>query len=272
MIIKMDETWREKVMMYLSDEPALNLFIISDIENFGFDNDFQEIWSDVDDNGEIQGLLLRYYGNYLPYGKGIINAEQFSEIINQDKTYEMISGKKEIVDQFLPYVKFQKTKETYFAELKNTDKLSANLKKELIQQAGVQDVDRLIELMSQVFSAGPTSRQSLEKALQTKTGRTYFIQEGDKVVSMASTTAENSLAAMIVGVCSHPDRRNQGLASLCMDALCQDVLAEGKSICLFYDNPKAGSIYKRLGFQDIDKWSMNYPSHERAAAPETTEV
>jgi predicted GNAT family acetyltransferase len=52
-----------------------------------------------------------------------------------------------------------------------------------------------------------------------------------------------------------------------MNALCLDVLAEGKTLCLFYDNPKAGSIYKRLGFKDIGFWSMNYPSHIRKEDP-----
>ena len=35
-----------------------------------------------------------------------------------------------------------------------------------------------------------------------------------------------------------------------------DLLKEGKSLCLFYDNPKAGSIYHRLGFENIDRWTM----------------
>lgn len=27
-------------------------------------------------------------------------------------------------------------------------------------------------------------------------------------------------------------------------------------LCLFYDNPAAGRIYKRIGFRDIGKWCM----------------
>jgi predicted GNAT family acetyltransferase len=77
---------------------------------------------------------------------------------------------------------------------------------------------------------------------------------------------------MIVGVCSHPEKRNQGLASLCMEALCHDILAEGKTLCLFYDNPKAGSIYKRLGFKDIGLWSMNYPLHKSSPEQSATLV
>ena len=31
---------------------------------------------------------------------------------------------------------------------------------------------------------------------------------------------------------------------------------KNKYLCLFYDNPKAGAIYKRLGFIDTEKWVM----------------
>lgn len=41
-----------------------------------------------------------------------------------------------------------------------------------------------------------------------------------------------------------------------MEKLMADVLEEGKSLCLFYDNPEAGRIYKRLGFKDIGRWTM----------------
>lgn len=260
MIVKLDQTWHEKVMDYLSAEPALNLFIIADIENFGYETDSQDIWADVEDNGAIKGILLRYKGNYLPYAKGEINAKAFSEIINKDKSYEMLSGKKEITDQFTPYLQFERTKELYFAELKDAKSIKKNISRESIIQAELKDVDSLMELkyLIKEFSIGITAKESLEQALSTKTGRTYFIREDDVIVSCASSTAENSLSAMIVGVCSHPEKRNKGYASLCMEALCYDILAEGKTLCLFYDNPKAGSIYKRLGFKDIGFWSMNY--------------
>ena len=41
-----------------------------------------------------------------------------------------------------------------------------------------------------------------------------------------------------------------------MEKLCADLLSEGKTVCLFYHNPKAGAIYKRLGFADIGMWML----------------
>ena len=61
---------------------------------------------------------------------------------------------------------------------------------------------------------------------------------------------------MVVGVATREDYRKKGLVSKCMSKLCYDYLKEGKTLCLFYDNPEAGKIYKRLGFKEIEKWIM----------------
>jgi len=41
---------------------------------------------------------------------------------------------------------------------------------------------------------------------------------------------------------------------MCMKRLCTDLIKEGKSLCLFCDNPKAASIYRKIGFQQIGTW------------------
>ena len=51
-------------------------------------------------------------------------------------------------------------------------------------------------------------------------------------------------------------QRGQGLASACMRVLCRRLLENRDAVCLFYDNPAAGRIYKRLGFRDIGFWAM----------------
>ncbi len=127
-----------------------------------------------------------------------------------------------------------------------------------IKKATLEDVDRIIELRQRIaeFAPLPQERESLAKSLETKTGRTYYIEQDGNMVASASTTAENSLSAMIVGVCTDEAHRQKGYASAIMTKLIQDLISEGKTLCLFYDNPQAGSIYKRLGFRDIGTWTM----------------
>lgn len=41
-----------------------------------------------------------------------------------------------------------------------------------------------------------------------------------------------------------------------MVKLCDQLLKEEKELCLFYDNPEAGNIYRRIGFEDIGLWML----------------
>jgi hypothetical protein len=93
--------------------------------------------------------------------------------------------------------------------------------------------------------------------MESNTARTYYSVENGVITSCVSTAAENSMSAMIVGVCTRKEYRRKGIATAIMQKLFQDVLKEGKTLCLFYDNPAAGRIYKRLGFKDIGMWTMH---------------
>lgn len=44
MIRKLTKKDHEQVFSFLKEEVALNLFIIGDIEAFGYETDFQELW------------------------------------------------------------------------------------------------------------------------------------------------------------------------------------------------------------------------------------
>ncbi len=260
MIRKVTSKDHEQLMAYLSEEKAMNLFMIGDVEAFGYDADFQELWADFNEKGDIQGVLLRFYHGYIPYAKETIDVEAFASIMIKDEKFESFSGKEAITVQFedVPGLRLKKRKSTYFAECVDADKLDPTIDRINVKIAELDDVDRIIEMRRQIpeFDIQASAREMLMDQMKAGVGRTYFIEEKGKMVATASTTAENSLSAMVVGVCTLNGYRQKGYASLLMNALCRDILEEGKTLCLFYDNPKAGSIYHRLGFQDIGRWAM----------------
>jgi len=59
MLRKLTENDREMTLEFLSEERAINLFIIGDIECFGFDEDFQEIWGKVNETNELEYYVKR---------------------------------------------------------------------------------------------------------------------------------------------------------------------------------------------------------------------
>lgn len=258
MIRKLTQLDNHQLMEYLKEEKAFNLFIIGDIENFGYDSDFQEIWAEFDEKDEIKGVLLRYRHFYIPYSKGEFDIQEFVSIINNDKKFEAISGKKTVIEKLDEFMEFEKKKEQFFSELVDDSLLDGNIDLSEVKKASIEDVDSILELRSKIeeFDTTPSGKESFKESILTGTGRTYFIERDGEAIACASTTAENSESAMVVGVCTHPDHRKKGYATKCMMVLCKEVLDEGRTLCLFYDNPKAGRIYKQIGFKDIGKWRM----------------
>lgn len=128
-----------------------------------------------------------------------------------------------------------------------------------MRRTTVEDIPSHMELMQSIpeFEGSSTSEQSMKRTIDRGTGRSYAIWEGDKMVSVVSTTAENTQSAMIVGVGTREDHKRKGYASELMIKICEELINEGKIICLFYDNPEAGKIYQRLGFKKIGLWNMN---------------
>ncbi|HET7657708.1 MAG TPA: GNAT family N-acetyltransferase [Bacillales bacterium] len=263
MIRRLNVEDHDEVMNLLVPEAAFNLFIIGDIENNGYEEDFQELWGDFSEKGELRAVLLRYYDGFVVYAKGEWDKEAFSIKIKEFPEAVLLQGKKEVIEglEKAGGFVFQKKRRMHFAELKDGRCLDVVGKTVSVKKAGANhhDVDRLIRLRGQIPEFSPLASDVGERMIRnfkTGSGRAMFIEEEGEVVACASTTAENNYSAMVVGGATQNAFRRKGYASICMSALCHEVLQEGKTLCLFYDNPHAGNIYKRLGFQDIGMWNM----------------
>lgn len=262
-IKKCNENHRQALLDYLSEDPSFNLFMIGDIENFGFDTDFQELWMEINENNSINSVLLRYEGNFIVSAHGRFDAKSYLEIIENHPKTLMVSGEKEIVEELTKCLTepWTRTREFYFAELTQDNFNPSEITDTPINKASVQDVYRLHTLHRTIeeFKDSQATPESKKRSMENGSSRTFFVEdEAGKVISMASTTAENTFAAMVVGVCTLEEARGEGYATKLMTKLSQDVLSEGKTLCLFYDNPSAGAIYKRIGYQDIGKYLMVY--------------
>lgn len=265
MIRKLMETDRKKTMEYLGEEPAINLFIIGDIEGFGFDEDFQELWAEFTESGDIDAVLLRYHESYIPYSKNEdYDWSEFKNIITRAEVdidgHVMMSGKESIITQFADILPNHKRRSTYFCEVRLKDKLIKDGLDD-IKIAVIKDSSRVYDLIGDIteFNGSLNDVDRIKHKLETNTGRIYYYEDNGLMTSVAQTTAENSMSAMVVGVATLDAYRKKGLMSRCLSKLCLDVLNEGKTLCLFYDNPAAGKIYHKLGFETLDKWTMvNY--------------
>lgn len=260
MIRKLNRNDHDTVMAFIGHKPAENLFIIGDIEAFGYDSAIQDIWGQFED-GRMIAIMLRYDQNYIPFSESTYDVKGFAEIINQNPNRIEISGLKYLVDPLHSLIsrKVRKYSDTYYAKC---TKLSVKIDEEQFQHTYYlqpSEYEENIEMLKSIpeFSMGTFSMEARERAEKYKTGRTYIVRDQDGIMmASASSTAENLQSAMIVAVGTKPGYEKRGYATVCMEKLCSELLAEGKTLCLFYNNPAAGNIYKRLGFIDIGMWTM----------------
>jgi len=260
MIRRLTHNDHEACFNLLKPRSAENLFIIGDIEAYGYDQEFQKVWGEFNDSGELVAVLLKYQENYIPYASNSFNAKGFAEIISTDPDFKFMSGLKEITEKIEPYLNKQlKTKrQTYYAKC---TKLTSNqdiVIFSIVEQASPKDAEALVQLLNSVpeFNDSIITVERKRRTLTDGTSRAFFIMEDEKMVSTASTAAENSMSAMVIAVATLENYKKRGYATKCMLVLCNQLLQEGKELCLFYDNPSAGAIYKRIGFVDIGFWMM----------------
>ncbi|MEG0473721.1 MAG: GNAT family N-acetyltransferase [Solibacillus sp.] len=259
MIRLLTEADNEICMALVQQQPAENLFIIGDIEAYGYDQPFQKIWGQFE-KGTLVAVLLKYDSNYIPYGQGSFDVDGFASIFNSDEEAKELSGLKHLIDQLEPKINrtFTSKKELYYAKCTMLQPLYPAAEITDVELLTLDAIEENIALIHSIpeFAGSPSTIESKLRAEENKTGRTYIMREDGIMVSSASTTAENRMSAMIVGVATREGYKKKGYASKCMQKICGELLDEGKSLCLFYDNPAAGAIYKRLGFEDIGMWTM----------------
>jgi len=257
MIKKLAKIEELSLLNFLLKEKEWNLFMIGDLINFGFNEEFLDYWGDYKNDEQLNAVLMRFYDSFIIYSEGTYDAKSFAKIMaNYD--YQFISGKESAVNQMADEVTVDRKRKTYYAVLRSQEMLPEITFKS-IEKTKIKDLESLLALQENeidAFDHNP-SLERIKKRYLSGTGRGYHVKdENGNIISSVETSAENPYAAMIIGVCTHPDHRNKGYATQLLIKTCQQVLDEEKSLCLFYDNPSAGKIYEKIGFQSLGQWSI----------------
>lgn len=260
MIRLLTENDRINVLKYLYKDASLNIFIIGDIEAFGFEEDFQTLYGDFDNNDNYLSVLLYYREHSIFYAHDSNFNEEWLKIMAQHN-FEHFSGRKSVMDKIQNHFPSFKVTSMYFAEAKEMNFKEEDNDYIINKVESVNDMEKLFYILESIteFSiAGKEKDDFIEgKKKGLEMGVTYFIEEEDVIISTVATTAETTVNAMVVAVATKESARKRGLASILMKHLINEYITNKKKyLCLFYDNPLAGNIYKRLGFKDVDQWVM----------------
>jgi uncharacterized protein len=239
---------------YLKERPAENCFFIGDVENFDLNEPFLELWRP---EKELNSLLMRYYKFFSISAIDDVHLEEMANIIKCHSDCILVNGLEYYIDKIQKFIEFKKVKVFFLADLRKETfrKINSTLS---CQKAKIEDIDELFDFQKGIkeFELDEESRENFGKEIRTNTGKTYFIKEQGKIVSSATITAENSLNGMIIGVATAEEYRGRGYAQASVSRICEEMITENKRVVLFYNNPDAGKLYKKIGFVDVEKWAM----------------
>ena len=248
---------QDVVMKYLRWQPSVNAFIIGDIENFGYESEFIDVWADVHQEA-TRAVLLRYHDSVILSAWADYDEHAVARHLMDLRQMSTLMGKLEVVEPLTKQVYFAKTRRQQLAELDPRAFQPVARSEFEAQRATAMDAKgiRRLRLSIPEFDVTLGSFDDTRHALVTGTGRVYYARERDRMVSCVATSAENSLSVVVIGVGTHPGFRGRGYASACLSRVCEELLDEQKKVCLFYDNPEAGRMYRRMGFKDIGRWMV----------------
>lgn len=264
----LQEEDREEILRYVRKEPEMNLFLIGDLENYGVESKTVNFYLH-EEKDRWDFLILRFHQFFILYSQyEDYNAEEAIDFLKQQKP-DCISGKKALLEKIAAAFPQWKIDSTYMSRCDAVGSDAENGQEEseglVVRPLEKGDVPETVDILSAIEEFAKTfKREKREEQIRrmeeemtqgSKTAVGGFSK--GRMVSVASTSAENSESAMVVGVATVPECRGKGYASAVVRALCLDCFRRGKKyLCLFYDNPAAGRIYNRIGFQELGEYGM----------------
>lgn len=250
---------QKKVLNYLYQDLAFNIFLIGDIEAFGMQTSFQRVYGEFDACDHFISVFLRYHDYSLYYSHQRVFNTEYLDVFNQDP-FLFISAKTELIELIYPHLHNFQRKDMYFCQ--NNEVNVQRMDDSRIQiLKTVEDAAQLYDFLITIDEFNYATTHSKERFIKEKTtegrfGLTLFIKENQEIIATAATSAETTKNAMVVAVATSKLHRNQGNCTRIMQRLLDIYINEKKkSLCLSYDNIDAGKIYHKLGFVTIGRWT-----------------
>lgn len=244
-----------KLLTFLLEDPANNLFLIADLHQFGLDHPHLSYYGGYL-KGQLVGVFMAYRRNGGLYWHLRMALAGFASLARK-RSIKFITGHRRQVDPFLKHLAPEEVtsrEECIYCHLAPDDFRGVNCQG--AKKATMADVEALTDFYTHNFGLAPRSRQQLIRKIENNT--LYFLEKGGRVVSAASSSVEGGGMAMIGGVATLVNERNKGYATACMSALCADLLAKSLTPYLFYkvENRPAQRVYEKIGFQPIGRWLL----------------
>jgi uncharacterized protein len=259
-ILKLDNAYHQEVINFFGEDIKKYYFIISDLMRNNYSGENFEVYGEFEDN-KLQSILLNNFVNLTYYSNTDRSVEVYKDII-KDLSINKISGPNKLVEKLIPFVKVQSDGLSYMGYV---DEVVLKRKYQDLpirfitteEEIGLQ-YDLLIST-EEYIGVLPDNRETYineQKKSMNSNSRTAYLLVDGKMVSSCSTVTEYDKSAIVIGVVTNPDFRNKGYGSEVLIGLFETLLKEGKYPYLFYNNPAARRVYKKIGMEEVCEWRV----------------
>ncbi|MFT9493788.1 GNAT family N-acetyltransferase [Anaerosolibacter sp.] len=240
-----------EVLQFIEQDIGRNYFIRLGLENTK--RVYERIIGEWDHEGKLKAVLFRRkLGNLQFYAWEHFDVEGFAESMGKME-FKALIGPASYCDSFLGKNLFSAVHGgAIIAKLAVDNHRLRTTVFDEIDVLRVQDLDEVVAIYEKVFT-GFSGKPVMEERLNSGRGRGLCIRRNGKIAAVAQSEFEMNHAALIVGVATDPEFQRKGLGTKCVEALCGQLLREGKDLYLQYDNIDAGRIYESLGFIPFDQ-------------------
>ncbi len=261
MIRRLKEGDRRAAVDFLNREPEMNLYLLSDIRNYGFNGEHRDVYGEFKD-GRLRAVAGRNRSQITYYCEDRAFNDAWVDVFNRHE-FLFLSAKTDLMQDIKPHypgvhedrMDFMKT--TSFTPDETIDYSDVRVLSTKEEAGAVYDMLKTIE---ELYTVHKRSKSEFIDYLYDNSGgngTTVYIERDGFIVASASAVFESDHSAMIVAVATRKAYRKMGYGKKVLHYLMDlYVNQKGKTLCLYYDDPRAENLYKQLGFTDIGRWSM----------------
>lgn len=266
------EADRALVLDYISTEPEMSLFIGGGIEQAGFDGSCTIFAFSSDKGSSLSAVLMRRGDHFTIYSRDdFFDRDEVAKLIKEEMEGRApgdINGAARTVKYFSPFFPDNRWEPCTLASCHRVVQQTAEALPDGVTLGVLspQEIDEWLallcsceELSIDASDIDDLAVRRTRKLEDMATGLPCVVarDEAGHILSTASFGTASTQGAMVIAVATNCRWRGKGLASAAVAHLCDLGFSLGmRFVALFFDNPAAGHIYHRLGFEDIGQFAM----------------
>lgn len=253
----------KKLLDFLGQEAVFNTFLLADIGNYGFDQEFQTVYADRDGEA-VRNVYLRFYGNLIVAGEAESLDEDFVRRLTADWKPDVVMGKAALVEALERILPGYDMAEKNLYVLESGDGLleEDGLLEGAVMKRGVPgDEDKIHAFLMEIpeIRALYASKEMIADRLRSGDGTHLYLERDGELIAHVNSAAKSPFTVMLGGAAVKKTERGRGLEAFLVSALCREILKEGKKPCCFCDRGEEHNLFVRIGFKCAGKWGTLTP-------------